>query len=411
MFQDLRKALDTIEARNHKKSLEEFKAILDKEQIDYQRLPVIHITGTNGKGSTLNYCRALLSELGYTVGTFSSPYMIKHNDRICINGDMIDDDSFLKLINQCYPIIEAYDLSMFESDVVMMLVYFKQMKVDYAVIEVGIGGRNDKTNIVNGMINVITSIGYDHLKTLGPSLKDVALHKAGIIKEESHVVVSSLLQKELLHVIEEVVNQKHANIHIVEVPTTMNTYPYQFDADRYKNLTLQNVGSYQVNNFLLALQACLLIEPMIKREIIEKVMRTTFWPGRFEKIEDIYIDGAHNIDGVNALIQTIDSMQMEKVGIIFSALSDKDYHKMIELLLQMKYEVIVCPFEDSRALDRQDLEELNDVTCKNSFIEAYQWAKQQNYDLLVATGSLHFISNVRKQLLSDEDVRRDEHEE
>ena len=131
-------------------------------------------------------------------------------------------------------------------------------------------------------------------------------------------------------------------------------------------------------------------------------MRTTFWPGRFEKIEDIYIDGAHNIDGVNALIQTIDSMQMEKVGIIFSALSDKDYHKMIELLLQMKYEVIVCPFEDSRALDRQDLEELNDVTCKNSFIEAYQWAKQQNYDLLVVTGSLHFISNVRKQLLNDE---------
>jgi len=404
MFQDLRKALDTIEARNHKKSLEEFKAILDKEQIDYQSLPVIHITGTNGKGSTLNYCRALLSELGYTVGTFSSPYMIKHNDRICINGDMIDDDSFLKLINQCYPIIEAYDLSMFESDVVMMLVYFKQMKVDYAVIEVGIGGRNDKTNIVNGRINVITSIGYDHLKTLGPSLEDVALHKAGIIKDGSHVVVSSLLQKELLHVIEEVVNQKHANIHIVEVPATMNTYPYQFDAARYKDLTLQNAGSYQVNNFLLALQACLLIEPTIKREIIEKVMRTTFWPGRFEKIEDIYIDGAHNIDGVKALIQTIESMQIEKVGIIFSALSDKDYHKMIELLLQMKYEVIVCPFEDSRALDRQDLEELNDVTCKNSFIEACQWAKQQNYDLLVATGSLHFISNVRKQLLNDEDV-------
>lgn len=402
MFTDLTLALENIESRTNKKTKEEFQAILDKEDIDYSSLKVIHFTGTNGKGSTLNYTRAFLMELGYTVGSFTSPYMIKHNDRICINGNMIEDAAFLSLINQCYPIITTYDLSMFEADVLMMLVYFKQQQVDYVLVEVGIGGLTDKTNVMNGMINVITSIGHDHLKTLGPSLKDVARHKAGIIKDGSQVVVPRL-EDSLLQVVQDVAVSKYATLHIVEIPK-VTSYPYQFDFAEYVGITLENVGSYQVNNFLLALQTSLLLNEEITQEMVERVASSTYCIGRFERIGDIYIDGAHNIDGIRALIETLRSMNKKDVGIIFSALKDKEYQKMVTLLLEEGYCVYVCSFEDARALNDTDIHMIHGVVYKNDISEAYRDMQRVGYDMIVITGSLHFISDVRKKLLKNKGV-------
>jgi folylpolyglutamate synthase/dihydrofolate synthase len=393
MFSTLKEALKEIEARNQKTTKDKFKEILKNENIDYSMLKVIHITGTNGKGSTLNYVQAILKQLGYKVGTFSSPYIIKHNDRICINGEMINDNIFLTLINDCYPIIKKYNLSMFESDILIMLVYFIKEKVDYAVIEVGIGGLEDKTNIIDGEITVITSIGYDHLKQLGPTLKDIARHKAGIIKNNCQVVLPRMSES-ILNIFLKEAKNKQANVHLVDIPK-IKSHPYKFSFKNYQNLMLENVGSYQVNNFLLALQTCLLINSNIDREIIDKVLSETFWVGRFEKINNIILDGAHNIDGISSLIETLKLMKIKKVGIIFSALNDKDYFEMLNLMLKESYYITVCGFEDKRVIDFEATASLNNINYFKDFNKAYETYLTKDFEIIVVTGSLHFISYVR----------------
>lgn len=183
MFRDIESALKYIESRRVKRSLKQFKETIEKYGFNVHQKNMVHIAGTNGKGSTTNFIKNILIEHGYRVGTFTSPYLICHNDRICINGKMIDDEKLLEIINSLLEMIDNEQLSMFEIDTLIMLCYFNEVDLDFRIIETGIGGLNDKTNVIDSVCCAITNIGYDHQFMLGDTLEQIAYHKAGIIKE------------------------------------------------------------------------------------------------------------------------------------------------------------------------------------------------------------------------------------
>lgn len=369
MFNNINQALEYIESRRVKRSFEEFKEIVKEYRFNTQQKNIIHIAGTNGKGSTVNYLKDIFVHHGYRVGTFTSPYMICHNDRICINGQPISDIQLLDCINRLLPIIEEKQLSMFEIDVLIMLIYFNEQELDFRIIETGIGGKEDKTNVIESRFSAITNIGYDHQFMLGDTLEAIANHKAGIIKT-NQTFFTTEVKLNILSLFDEVCKKKNTKMQTVK----------PFSIDRIHG------GSYQCYNAALALaiaKECIDIDT----NKVQAAFDGFSWPGRFEKIGSIYLDGAHNIDGIKALLQTIRDQQLQNVGIIFSALGDKDIDAMLSLLKQ--YPIIQASFNDERL-------ELKDTI---DYREAIKIASKK-YDTVIITGSLHFISEVRKYLVS-----------
>ncbi|WP_041139904.1 bifunctional folylpolyglutamate synthase/dihydrofolate synthase [Beduini massiliensis] len=397
MFKTAQEAIDYIERQIHKSSLSAYQEILKQHQIPTDTLKFIHVTGTNGKGSTVNYLRSLLNQAGYRVGTFTSPYLISYHDRICIDKKPISDEELLTIVNKHYEWIISEQLSKFEIDVLIMLEYFSSSQVDYAIVEVGIGGRYDKTNVISSCLSLITNIGHDHIPSLGNNLEEIAYQKAGIIKENT-AVITTVSQSGCLALIKEEAELKHAQM-IVCQPPIVNTYPICFS---YRDMPLQlhQTALYQVENVCLALEALFYLKVSLTSQQIEAAILETNWPGRFEKIpyhgRSLYIDGAHNIDGIIALEKTIDAFKQKDVIIIFSALKDKDYELMIAEL-EKRYTVYLTVFADERKVNLSDLKAHSFVFA--SFEEALSQALTTD-QMIVVTGSLHFISDVRRKLIT-----------
>lgn len=382
MFNDIQSAINYIESRRVKRTFEEFQDIVYRYKFNVSQKNMIHVAGTNGKGSTVNYIKEILMSHGYTVGTFTSPYMIVHNDRICVNGKMIEDDKLLLIINELAEIIEKENLSMFEIDVLIMLRYFDELDLDYRIIETGIGGLYDKTNVIDSICSVITNIGYDHQFMLGESLDEIAKHKAGIIKFNKPCFTTEDNQ-ELIQIFKQVCKEKNSQLHLCHTNGFNGPSGFSYLSNNYQ---LLSGGSYQVKNALLAINVCdYLID--LDSDLVQSALDNFCFPGRFEKIGNIYLDGAHNVDGIMALKQTLYDQKISDVAIIFCALGDKDEEKMLELLDD--YPIYLASFEDER---------LNSTALNYQFVLKQIINKYQN---IVFTGSLHFISEVRKYLLKD----------
>lgn len=389
MFKTASDAIQFIESRIVKSSFKSYQEKLKKYAIDTNFTRFIHVTGTNGKGSTVNYLSHLLQQAHFRVGTFTSPYMVSYHDRICINDKPISDEDLLAIVNQYYEMINNENLSKFEIDVLIMLVYFKKKKIDYGIIEVGIGGLNDKTNVIYSIMSLITNVGYDHMPSLGTTLQEVCRQKAGIIKENS-IALTTVQELDLLNIISKVSNEKKAQMIQVVLPK-VTRFPIQFNYLGYQ-INLNNQALYQINNFCLALSALKSLEVPLTQEQVNDAIKHSLWPGRFEIINDrVIIDGAHNINGIEALCKTLKAKN-EPFTIIFSALRDKDYPLMIEKLSQ-HYLVYLTVFEDERQIDL-DLLKGYPYVFKN-FQDAYQSALALDQKIIF-TGSLHFISEVRR---------------
>jgi len=381
MFDNVVDAVTYIEAKRTKRTFLDFKRLIKKYNFKTNLKNVIHIAGTNGKGSTTVLMRDLLMKHGYKVGTFTSPYIINHNERISVNGQSISDQKLLQIINDLYEMIEKENLSMFEIDVCIMLTYFNELDLDYHIIECGIGGLTDKTNVIDSQVAVITNIGYDHQFMLGNTLLEIAKHKAGIIKAHK-VLFTTENDQEILTLFKNTCQSKNSDLYVIDVPV-QESYPYHIVFKNHEYILKQ--ASYQVNNLMLALYV---IDYMIDLnvDVIQDVIDDFFWPCRFEKAGDIYLDGAHNINGIQALLKTLNEQQIDDVGIVFSALNDKDVTEMLELLND--YDIILASFDDDRS-------------CQNNinFQDAITLMKEKHENVVV-TGSLHFVSAVRKYVLS-----------
>ncbi|MFM0855947.1 bifunctional folylpolyglutamate synthase/dihydrofolate synthase [Streptococcus suis] len=368
-------------------------------------VPVIHVAGTNGKGSTIAFLRQLFQAHGLRVGSFVSPHMVSVHDRICIDSQPISDHDF-----QCY-LQKVYDLEQevaaryepfryFEVMVLIMFLYFQDQQPDLALVEVGIGGLLDTTNVVAPALSLITSIGMDHQDLLGSTLGEIAEQKAGIIKENVPVVLGPL-SPDTTAICRQIAQDKQASVHQFGQEFTYKAGQFSNADLELSELVLGLAGHHQEENAAVALQTFLLymtnIQKDIQPQLIQQALAQTNWPGRLELVVQepkIYLDGAHNVPAIERLVEFI-QVQDEPVTILFSALRRKDFQEMLELLEEKlpHTPLVLTSFAYDGALSEENRQGRDYVENYQQFIEDWQSSEQ---GMLIVTGSLYFISEVRR---------------
>lgn len=381
-----------------------------------QAYPIIHVTGTNGKGSTIAFMRELFVSHGKKVGIFTSPHIVSIHDRICINGQPISDADFIRLANQVKEmeqrLLETHDqLSFFELLTVIALLYFKEQEVDLVLLEVGIGGLLDTTNVVTGEIAVITSIGLDHQETLGNSLEEIAEQKAGIFKPEKTAVVANLAPEAQL-VCQKISEDLDVTLYQADRDFSFKSGVFSSSIANLSRLKLGLEGTYQEENAALALQAFLLFMAArgekINEEAIRRALETTSWAGRLEAVtEHIYLDGAHNLPALERLVEFIQEKNQQgyQAQILFGALKRKDYSGMLGYLTKHLPDLplYVTSFDYQGSLEEQDLGDYQKVASYREFLDGFESSVGEK-ELLFVTGSLYFISEVRAYLMGYESI-------
>lgn len=403
-FKHSSEVISLIESRRTNTiELRAFHAFMEHIGNPQLTLKCIHIGGTNGKGSTTNTVSQILQAGNYKVGMFTSPYLETHHDRIRINDDYIEDEFIVSSANNYYDVWMEYGLSMFEIDMFIGTMYFVENKVDYAIFEVGLGGEKDATNIIHPLVSAITNIGKDHMEYLGNTYKEIATTKAGIVKE-GVALITSEHKEECLEVFNRICVEK--NSPFIQTKDIYNVVlnPYlTFDYKSYKNITQCTYATYQAKNISLAIE---IIEYLMSIKEVKVSVTTMYegiknalWKGRFEVISEsplIILDGAHNNEGIEALVETCSSFK--DVHIIFSALKDKPYEQMIQQLSKISTDICVCEFDFYRAAKLEDFKYLN-VNKVEKFEDAISMMTKKGGMTLIC-GSLYFISLVRQYLLN-----------
>lgn len=383
----------------------------------------IHIGGTNGKGSTSSFLSHGLRTAGYKVGLFSSPYIERFNERIQINGLDIPDETLgrlTSLIEEKSNIMIEEGLehpTTFEIITAIAFMYFKEEDVDYVVLEVGLGGRFDSTNIIKPpLASVITTIDYDHIDVLGDTLEKIAYQKAGIIKDNSLVIIYPQKQ-EVLEVIQEEAKAKNSelfrfpmeNININKVTEFGTTFDYCYNGKTIKDIEISMLGEYQIYNASLAATTLLVLRDKglveISDEQIKKGLKETTWPGRLEVMRrnpTFLIDGAHNVQGARQLTKALSLFKYDKLILGIGILGDKDSTHMVELLAPKADQIVVTEVNMPRRLNAEELGKEIGKHNKNIIIEKdIKKAIEKTLelagknDMIVFGGSLYLIGEVR----------------
>lgn len=372
--------------------------------------PTIHVTGTNGKGSTIAFMRQLFAGHGRKTGSFTSPHMISIHDRICINGQPIASADFIRLGQQVQKmeqgLLKSHDqLSYFEILTLIAFLYFKEQAVDLALIEVGIGGLLDTTNVIRGDIAVISSVGLDHQETLGRSLTAIAEQKAGIFKPRRPAVIGPLPEEARL-VCEQRVQELGIELYQYGRDFSLTNQSFSNSTITLSNLELGLKGGYQEENAALALQAFLLFMQQQGWEIDSAKIRTalqeTQWAGRLEEASPgTYLDGAHNLPALERLVEFIQSQNDKECLLLFGALKRKDYSAMLAYLREALPDVqlTVTSFSDGDSLSRAEVEGFFYIEDYRQLIQNFK-ERQNDNQLLFITGSLYFVAEVRAYLTS-----------
>ncbi|MCX7951733.1 MAG: bifunctional folylpolyglutamate synthase/dihydrofolate synthase, partial [Clostridiales bacterium] len=388
------------------------------------KLKIIHVAGTNGKGSTTTFISNILISQGYNVGTYTSPYLERFTERIKINNNEILEDDVVKLVENIKPAIETVIKEGFDHPTEFEIItacafkYFYEKQVDFVVLEVGLGGRLDATNVVKPIVSVITSISYDHMNILGDTLSKIAAEKAGIIKENIPLVLYPQ-QEEVREVILNIAKDKNSKVYNVseaEYQITNDTvdgivFNLKFNDNTYKNLKITMINRYQVLNAITAILTIKVLSDNgydISDESIYTGLANSKWPGRFEVVHKnpyIILDGGHNIQGVEELVKGLKNyFTNKKIKIVCGMLKDKDYISMIKEMSKVSSDFIAVTPNNPRALTANELsyeiEKLNlRAIAIEDISEATEFAINTKYcDVLVFCGSLYLIGEVRKKL-------------
>lgn len=430
MIQNYDDAINYIHGRNKwakKNTFARIDDLLEALGNPQDQLKYVHITGTNGKGSVARMTEQLLLEHGLKVGLFTSPFIMRFNERIQINNKPISDQDLTRIMQRMEPILIKLDQTLpdggpteFETLTALMFVYFAQQNLDVVVLEVGIGGTWDTTNVIkNKLVAVITTIGLDHQKVLGNTVTEIAKQKAGIIKNQNQITVVGRLPELTIPVI----SKQTEHLYQLEMQFKLKKITQNDDGDwifdwydqqgrRFENLKLALLGNYQLDNVSVALETAALalqaLNVTMQLELIQKALMKVEWPARFEKINqntEIVLDGAHNLAGIQALIQTIQQRYFEQpVVVIIGVLSDKNYLKMLnELAKEPQIRVIVVSFtapNQRAAIDPQTV--VDELSIANIKAED-DWEIALNKELLqdpvakiIISGSLYFVAEVRQ---------------
>lgn len=316
-----------------------------------KKFKTIHVAGTNGKGSVAHTLASILQESGYKVGLYTSPHLVDFRERIRVNGEMIIRGNVVDFVQNYRCAIEGIGLSFFEMTVGLAFDYFAKQNVDVAVVEVGMGGRLDSTNVVTPDLSVITNIGLDHTQFLGDTLTKIASEKAGIIKEDVPVVIGET-HPDTAGVFEAKAMQLGAPIDFADkrykiIPTSDNGYVMTFDVDKlgqrlYSNLEFPLTGSYQIKNLATVFQSLEILRILgykISDENIANglanVVKNTGFQGRWQVVRKkplTICETAHNADGINAMLAKLKSMEYERLRIVYGCVNDKDFGSILAML-------------------------------------------------------------------------------
>ena len=406
--------IHSFKGNGRRPQLERMRWLLKQAGNPQTHFPTVHIVGTNGKGSTTSYLQNILTKSGYQVGTFTSPYITRFNERISINGTEIPDKDLISLVAKAQVLLDdleehtAFERpTEFELVTLLMFLYFDLKQVDMAIIEAGIGGRLDSTNVLSPELVICTSIGFDHTETLGDSLLDIANHKAGVMRKNTPILLGRV-SAEVEHFFNQKSHDLQAPLAIIDREIQLlskedQTIQISYDHWESPNLKLPMLGQHQENNAGLAVTAAHLLAqtfPKITDKSTQEGIEETHWPGRSEWIgNNIYLDGAHNPQGIASLKQVLkDNFANRRVHILFAGLRRKPLADLLEELKD--YDITVTSFDFFEALP------LNEYPQHFKPVADYRdWlaqAKSANSDdLFVVTGSLYFISELRNYLINE----------
>ncbi len=387
-----------------------------------EKLKVIHIAGTNGKGSTTEMLANILTKSGYKVGKYISPHLIEYNERISINGQDITDKEMEDIIEKLKDKIEKYNklsgtkVTLFELLTTMALYYFKEKNCDFVVLETGLGGLYDCTNIVWPLVSIITSIGYDHMAILGNTLEEIAIQKAGIIKENSNTVIVE--QKTAIqNIIEETCLNKNNTLNAVKKADIQNkSYEGEFLTFNYKenkNIKLNLKGEKQFENASLCLETINILKQKgfkISEKAVREGLQAVVHKARFETINkkpEIIYDGGHNEEAILNFINTVNTYYKEKEKIyIISILKSKDYKTVLKYLLKDENSTFIFTNgnNEERYVSSKELYETAKRITKNEQLyqkklkEAILYAKSQKNKVSFVVGSFYIYGDVKKIL-------------
>ena len=399
--------------------------------------PVIHVAGTNGKGSTCSFLASILAQSGKRVGLFTSPHLVRINERIRINDGLISDEEFVDTFQRVMEYIHLAKEkgiahpSFFELLFLMAAFYFKKQEVDYVIYETGMGGRLDATNVVAPVLCIITSIGMDHMQFLGDTIEEIATEKAGIIKQGVPVVFFDRKGSET-----EIINNNCKNLgaepYSIEdsqckiLKITKKTIDFSFNSGYYEygNLKIKKTALYQLHNAALAIKAFeILIHSCNDKHTVDKQLQqggydltdehlenikaglmNMVWPCRMECVaEHIYIDGAHNEEAIGAFCKTLEVLFPDEQKILLFAVSkDKDYTHMIERLCRIPFqEIIIVRYDDDRAAKTADVEATfrrfsgSKITAFDDIREGFSYGKSHvDEQYLFCVGSLYLAGDL-----------------
>lgn len=385
--------------------------ILDALDRPQERCHFVHIAGTNGKGSVAAMLSAVLTKSGYRTGLYTSPHLVDVRERIRVNEKPIQKTAFLNLIERLRPLLEKYQCTFFEAMTVLALQHFAETKTDIAVLEVGLGGRLDATNVVTPLVSAITSIDYDHIEHLGTSLEEIAKEKAGIVKQNVPVIIGDLpteAEKEIRSVAE----AKNSTVILAHQDCETSGEEIRPLHCKFRvsvrdlfagRVRLSLVGTQQIRNCAVALAILKNIGQngiRLETNTLVRGMAQVRWPGRFQIIQKkpiIIADVAHNVQSFMALRETLQAVfPGRKIVFILGLLRDKDYRKIAAILAPISAKVLSLTPKSDRALPGRDLAEAFrgwGITTQivDSIAQAFEQASLATPEIIHCIAGSHFI--------------------
>ncbi|MGB9744466.1 MAG: bifunctional folylpolyglutamate synthase/dihydrofolate synthase [Desulfurella sp.] len=386
----LKKILDNLRPYSIKLGLERIKALLKALSNPQNSFKSILIGGTNGKGSVAQMLNDSFLQKGYKTGLYTSPHLILLNERIKVNNACVDFDLLLDLALQIEPLAREFDVTYFEFLTALSFLAFKKLKVEYAILEVGMGGEFDATNVVEPILSVLTSISFDHTEHLGKTIEEITKTKMAIIRK------IGIIGKNSPNVINLIKQSSNADLYFVD--EIYLSRAKQFDLNFLK-------CDYEKENLACAFLAIDCLNKYYNLGLDTQAIKNTYWPARFEIIKSanktFIIDGAHNVDGANRFLECAKKIKGSKM-LIYSSLKQKEYQKILNMLSFYFDEIIITKTNNRNSIDKDDIKFEN----KNyKFLEdantSLLYAQQSNYENIFIAGSLYLAALAKACMLEE----------
>lgn len=385
---------------------ENFDDFLKKVSFKYN-VPSIHIAGSNGKGTTANYLANIYQVHGLKVGLYTSPYLNDVNEMISINGENISDNDIESALKENDKLFQKYGLSAFEIQTFIALNYFQKNNVDLAIIECGMGGEIDATNIFEPILSIITSISLEHTAFLGRSLCEIAYQKAGVIKDEIPVI-TGILEDEAINTIVEVAKERHSQVIVSVEPANVvySDYGYTFAYLTYTDLRINSSATYSLKDACIALEAVNKLQDryQISEQEIHEGLAKTYMPVRMEIMNEkplIIIDGSHNPEGVYNMVKSLPNVVGNReLHVLFACFKDKNVERMLSYLGEYSKDITLTTFPHKRARTEEDyFLYLDDHHFSEDAIAALAELKEKYpEDVILIVGSLAFAAYMKNTI-------------